>query len=137
MLLENLKKDVLESRKSNVPIRTAFLKTLLAEITRIGFDDGKRETTESEAIIVVQKFAKNANEVIKLAPESINAKQAKEELNILSNYLPKQLSREELKNIIEKFKSDNSPVNVGQIMTYLKQNYHNMYDGKVASELAK
>lgn len=59
------------------------------------------------------------------------------EVKILEQYLPKQLTETELSDIVNHY-VDNAPdCNIGQVMGYLKQQYPGLYDGKVASGLVK
>ena len=59
------------------------------------------------------------------------------EIDILNAYLPQQLSEDKLRTIIDEFRLENPGANVGAIMGYLKANYEGLYDGKMASTLAK
>lgn len=72
--------------------------------------------------------AANALTVVK---DNINVANA--EIDILHSYLPKQLTKEELEAIIKNLNTKN----VGEIMKHLKDNYSGVYDGKLASEIAK
>lgn len=145
-MLKQLEKDALLARKEAIKskelaVKSTFLNTLLAEVKRVGFDDGKRATTDAEMLQVVQKFIKNAKETINIAPNSDNAKQAANEIIWLESYLPKQLTENELLVILtfkkESLKEHNSPINMGVLMTYLKEHYAGQYDAKSVSILVK
>ena len=59
----------------------------------------------------------------------------------MSKYLPQKMSREELENvvrdIVEALKDINSEVQMGKVMSVLKNSYGGTYDGKIASEIVR
>lgn len=137
LMVEKIKLNADLAKRNNDTIKSIFLITLLAEIQRIGFDDGKRKTTDLEALEVVKKFVKNANEIINIAPNTDNAKKAEQEIIWLKEYMPAMLSETELRNVIVSFVENNAGCKMSQIMAHLKSDYANLYDGKLASTLAK
>ncbi len=137
LMVEKIKFDADLAKRNSDAIKSIFLITLLAEVQRIGFDDGKRKTTDSEALEVVKKFVKNANEIINIAPNTDNAKKAEQEIVWLKEYMPVMLSESELRNVIVSFIKNNPECKINQIMAYLKSDHANLYDGKLASTLAK
>jgi uncharacterized protein YqeY len=144
MLIEQIRQDQLQARKD----RAAFapvLTTLLGEAVMIGKSAGNRETTDDEVIAVIQKFIKNARETIatlntgKYQADTWGSNKTKEltlEVDVLSKYLPKQLSSEQLLEIFNaQFASgvEKTPKSKGVLMKFLKDNYANQYDGKEAA----
>ena len=143
-LLEKIKADQLEARKLKQSMKAAALTTLFAEAQAIGKDKG-RDTTDEEVIAVIKKFIANVDLCVNGyldnsieepgSPEFQNrlADFAAEKI-IYQSYLPKQLSAQELEDIIiGQFPEKTS---LGQIMGYLKNNYAGKYDGKLASSVA-
>ena len=59
------------------------------------------------------------------------------EIEILSQYMPKQLTTEEVKNIIAEIVKNNPGANQGLIMKELTPKIKGQFDGKAASELVK
>jgi uncharacterized protein YqeY len=59
------------------------------------------------------------------------------ELAIIEEFLPKQLSRDELTTIIGGIKEKSGSTNLGEIMKILKESHGGSYDGKIASEVAR
>jgi len=129
-----IKKDQILARK-NKSDSAQILTTLLSEVTMIGKNNGNRDTTTEEAIQVINKFKKNLLEVLKTEsnPEKLDA--LKHELEIYESYLPKQMTKDEISNVIKNCKSEGK--NIGQIMKFLKENYNGQYDGRIASQLCK
>jgi uncharacterized protein YqeY len=145
MLIEQIKKDFMEARKEAVKTKdntkSAFLSILVSEIEKIGKDNGNRQTTDEEAMKVVRKFIKNAEETISVGEKSgKDVSTSKQEVAILNSYLPKQMTEDQLKlAIIEIVNSlsDKNPKMMGKVMGELKAKYDGQYDNKLASQLVK
>lgn len=132
MLINKIKEDNLVARKAHDSAKASLLTTLLGEAEMIGKNDGNRQTTDAEVQEVIQKFVKN-NKLTIAALKDIGAEQFHKENEILSEYLPKMLSEEELKVVILSYGTKN----MGEIMKQLKANHAGMYDGQLASKIAK
>jgi len=59
------------------------------------------------------------------------------EKDYINKLLPDQLNRGELIEIIDSFIVNNEVINIGTIMSYLKKNYDNRYNGKIASSIIR
>lgn len=147
-VIENIKKDFMEARKVAIKtkaeldvLKSSLLSTLVSEINMIGKNDGNRETTIEEAMKVIQKFVKNAEETLSIAIKNNKAIEAIEaELTILKSYLPKQLSAEELESEVKAIVAeleDKSAKAMGKVMAELKARFNGQYDGKLASQIVK
>ena len=91
--------------------------------------------TDEKVAATIVKFLKNAKanrELIKTSDAKIER-----EIEILSAYLPQQMTEAELRAAIEGFRRDNPGANVGGVMAFLKANHAGLYDGRLASQLAK
>lgn len=126
-LIEQIKADYLTARKTKDSVKVSLLATLLGEAQMIGKNAGNRETTDSEVIAVVKKFIKNVNELLAVAPGHV---QATAEISVLENYLPKQMSADEIRAAL-----NDVPRQKGTMMQHLKKNFNGQYDGKQASDL--
>jgi uncharacterized protein YqeY len=137
MLLDKLKRDSLQARKDKDQIKASLLSTVLSQVKTLAIDDGHREPNDQDVIQVVKKFLKSIEENIELGKQGKLPKdafeQVQKEKEILLEYLPKQLSDDELKEIIK----NSGAKNVGEAMKYLKEHYPDQYDGKKASQIAK
>jgi hypothetical protein len=117
----------------NDPSPDAERSMIKAEISK------PRETTDEEALDKVTKFAKSLRsniEVFAKAQKLEDAKKAALELEILSAYLPKQMSDEAVQDIImDALASGAAERNIGSVMKFLKANYDGLYDSKKTSGL--
>jgi len=142
MLINQIKSDALEARKARRTDTATLLTTLYSEASMVGKNLENRESTDQEVLQVIEKFVKNANEVKNiLLKNNKDVSGVDNEIKVLSKYLPKKMSREELENvvrdIIEALKDINSEVQMGKVMSVLKNSYGGTYDGKMASEIVK
>lgn len=137
-LLEKIKNDQLELRKAgNAKANVSTLTTLFSEAAIIGFNDGKRESTDEEVIAVIKKFLKGIEDCMKVVSDT-SAYQ--EEKRLLLTYLPKQMTDDELQSAIEGYIADVNATSIkqmGLVMKRLKDGHEGLYDGLVASSFIK
>lgn len=122
-LIEKITADFMTAYKNKEMEKKDFLGVVKTEVT-------KESKSPEDAYVVakIKSMIKNAE-----ATNSLN----EVELDILNDYLPKQLTESELERIVNNFVSENEGINMGTIMGYLKNNYDGQYDGKMASSIAK
>lgn len=140
MLLEKIKLDALEARRARKTDTAILLTTLLSEASMVGKNDGNRVSTDAEVIAVIEKFVKNANEVQRILLDAgKNTANVVSEILILNSYLPQKLTFEELTELIFEIIEETraNGLQMGKIMSVLKNSYSGKYDGKVASALVK
>lgn len=137
MIIEKMKGALLTARRENSKFK-GVLSALVSEVIAVGKTDGNRDTTDEEALVIVTKFVKNLKELIKVMNDNNLATHNEEkELAMYQEYLPTQLTKDELETKIGIFLQTESNPNMGQIMGYLKTNYGGLYDGKMASTLVR
>lgn len=135
MLTEKLRSDALEMRKAKDP-NSDLMRTLLGEIElRTKAQNPARDLTDDEVLGVVRKFIKGAKETLGLVKDEAAIEAAKREIACLEAYLPKQMSEDELKAVIQPLVDEGK--NMGQIMGALKAGHAGLYEGRTASNLAK
>ena len=142
MLINKIKSDALIARKARKTDTATLLTTLYSEASMIGKNAGNRESTDQEVLQVIERFIKNANEIQTiLLKNNKNTCNIVSEIKVLSKYLPQKMSYNELENvvrdIVEALKDINSEVQIGKVMSVLKNSYGGTYDGKIASEIVK
>jgi uncharacterized protein YqeY len=138
MLINKIKEDLLTARKNKSTIKVSLLSTLVGESVMVGKNSGNRETNDSEALGVIRKFLKNAEETLqRLNSIGRDTTDIKEEITVLKQYLPQQLETDDLIKIILTMKQENQLINMGQVMKLLKEQYNGLYDAKNASNIVK
>ena len=139
-LLEKLREDRDNSRRSKNQILTNLLGTVIAECETLA-KAGKtvRALTNDEIISIIQKTRKKMFETIELIsqiPERAEQKtKLLQERELLEVYLPTQLTTEELEKIA--IQQEVLDQNLGQIMSFLKKNYAGRYDPKEANAIIR
>ncbi len=127
--------------KDQAALRT--IRAIKAAILLVKTDGSGKELDEAAEIKMVQKLMKQRQEshdiYVKQGREDL-AKTEEEEIAVLSNYLPKQLSKEELtpilKEIIEKTGAS-SMRDMGKVMGMANQQLAGQADGKTLSIIIK
>lgn len=135
-LLEQLKRDQLDSRIKSETLKTNLLTALLGDALMVGKNDGNRTPTDVEITKVIKKFIKNIDEILQYKHDDNLVK----EKDILNGYLPKQLSDDQLEEVISKIIDQLPPsipekARMGNVMKILKTEHDGTYDGKVASSI--
>jgi uncharacterized protein YqeY len=148
-LVEKIKEDRITALKAGDKARSGFLSFLHAECVRIGKDDAKgpRETTDAEAIQKIKKLidsGKAVRESLVAHPTPGHETQiakADGEISIMESYLPKQLTEDELRVVIDQavatIPAPVSMKNMKIVMAYLEAHYQGQYDRGSASQIAK
>ena len=146
-LKEQLQHDLKEALRAGDERRKRVIRMALAEITNAeiqqGMQSGETELDEGEVIAVLQKQAKQRQEAIdeleQVDRPDLLAEE-REELAILEEYLPEQLSREEIvaeaRRVIEETDAtgmrDMGPV-MGRLMSKLK----GQADGHIVNQVVR
>lgn len=126
---ETIQNDLLEARKNGDQQTASLLRTVLGEFERLP----TKEVSNEDAIKVLQKVEKNLNEVLAHGNEIAKA-EAEFELEVVSNYLPKKLTIQEMTSLYTLF-TDDQIKHIGDWMKHVKQyasNNNLTFDGKDA-----
>ena len=142
MLKEKLMEDLKNSMKTKNEIRKNTVQMVRAAILQIEKDKGI--TVEDDKILeIIAKEVKTKKDALKdfeKAERQDLIDQTNQEIAILQEYLPKQLSREEIKVELEKIIAEigaTSMKEMGAIMKEAKAKMGASADGKTINEVAK
>lgn len=139
-IMEQLK--VAMKSKDEVALRTlrAIKAAILLEKTSEGFDG---EIDENKELIILQKMAKQRKESLAIFSEKGRddlAKNEQDELNILQQFLPKELDDTELAQLIKGGIDQlevKSVKDMGKLMAWAQKEVNGRADGKRISETVK
>ena len=140
-LIQKIKQDQLAARKASKTRLASTLTTLIGEAEMIGFNDGKRETTDLEVVAILKKFHVNAVTNADLFNHRNMQSQATrqgylDEMMVYESYMPKQLTEEEISSYAIQYHTHDNPLaKKGDFMKYFKENFAGLYDGKVVSSV--
>lgn len=125
-----IKRDLDTARRAVDKNMLKILITLYSEIEKIG-KDKQRDTTNAEAIAMVKKFIKGADEMILHARDLQASSDAKYEKRIFEKYIPAQIEEQLVSEYIIAHIAEGH--NLGQIMKWFSENHAGLYDGKHVS----
>lgn len=133
-VIEKLKSESMALRKTRNPI-AASITFALSEIEKVGKNNGNRETTEDEAIKVIQKLIAVIDENLKVTDDDGRKIAFNFEKQILSGVLPQMASEEEVRNLLKEILGDETPKNKGIAMKVIRDQYGAKVDMKRAGEI--
>lgn len=141
-LKQDLMQELKEAMQNKDVLKKETITMLRAAILQIEKDNLK-ELTDSEIQTVVAKEVKKRKEAIpeyeKGSREDI-VETLKKEIEILSKYLPEQLTEEEVRKLVEeavKATEATSMKDMGKVMANLREKTQGKADGKLVSDLVK
>lgn len=142
MLKEKLLEDLKNSMKEKNIVRKNVIQMVRAAILQIEKDKGI-EVDDNKILEIIAKEVKTRNDSLedfeKGGREDL-VKQAKEEIEILSEYLPKQLTREELREKLEVIVKEVGATTIkdmGKVMKVAKEQIGTAADGRSINEVVK
>ena len=142
MLKEKLREDLKESMRNKDVIRKNTIQMVRAAILQIEKDKGI-EVEDNKILEIISKEVKSKKDVLKdfeKAERQDLIDQTNQEISVLQEYLPKQLSREEVKAEVEKIIAEigaTSMKDMGAIMKEAKAKMGASAEGKTINEVAK
>lgn len=141
-LKQDLMKELKEAMQNKDVLKKETITMLRAAILQIE-KDNLEELTDSQIQTVVAKEVKKRKEAIpeyeKGSREDI-VETLKKEIEILSKYLPEQLTEEEIKKLVEEavqLTGATSMKDMGKVMANLREKTQGKADGKLVSDLVK
>jgi uncharacterized protein YqeY len=137
--LDTIKKQQLAARKARQTATATILTTLIGEIESFGKNQ-QREVTELEQVNFVKKFLKGVNDTIALVKDEAKLAELEAEKTIYEQFLPKQLTGDELKAVIDKIILENNITTMremGKVVKLLKDDHEGFFDGAMAAKIIK
>ena len=142
MLKEKLMEDLKDCMKEKKVLRKNVIQMVRAAILQVE-KDKQIELDDNQILEIIAKEAKKRKDSLadyeKSGREDL-INQVKEEIEIISEYLPKQLSREEITEIVKQVISEvgaTSMKDMGAVMRGAKEKCGAQADGKTINEIVK
>jgi uncharacterized protein len=142
-LTQRINEDLKTAMKSGNKLRLETLRMLRAQIIEFekkGLDRPMNEDDEMSILMSASKKRKEAIEIFTKAGRMELVEQETKELEIISEYLPKQLSREDAEKIVENLIQQSgaaSMKDLGKVMPSAMKELKGKIDSKVISEIVK
>lgn len=142
-LLERLNQDMKQAMKNKEKDRLSVIRMIKASLQNESIKLGKSELTEEEELTVLSrelKQRKDSLQEFENAGRSDLVEKAKAEIEVLSEYMPEQLSEEELLEIIKTTIAEvnaASKADMGKVMGAVMPKVKGKADGSVVNKLVK
>lgn len=141
-LKERLQEDLKSSMKNKDTVRKSVVTLVRAAIKQVEVDT-RVELDDDGVMDIISKQLKQRNDSLaefEKAGRDDLVEQTKSEITILKEYLPQQLSEEELEKIVLETISElnaSSMKDMGAVMSALKEKTRGRADGKLTSTLVR
>lgn len=139
-VIERIRRDSMNARKEKSGQKkvSLFLTTLISEIDMVGKNQGNRATTEREALDVIKKFRKSADQTLEsLKKAGRETGDIQKEIEILNEYMPAAIPEAEVEQTVRSYFSELSDATSKEkrssVMKALRDKYGVAFDGKVMS----
>ena len=141
-LLETIKKDMIEASKKGDVDSTNILKLAIASIKNEEIAKGSKLSDE-EILKVLRKEESKIKDSIaeftKMGREDLIARESKQ-LKVISSYLPKLMSREEIEKVVLKVVADTHAEglkSMGAVMSVVMKELQGKADGSTVKEVVQ
>ena len=142
-LKERLQEDWKQALKSGDKFKASTISMAKAAVLQVEKSDGNKLEDDEQVIQIIAKEVKTRRESL-IEFEKGNrqdlVEQIKREIDILLNYLPKQLTEDEIAELVKqgiKEVGANSVKDMGKVMAVLKSKINGRADGKLVSQIIK
>ena len=138
----NIKNDLKNAIKNGDKNIRDVLRMLISDVKNVEIEK-KRELTNEEVLQIIKQNVKRRKDSIEQYMEGDRkdlADKENKELSILQKYVPKQMSEDEIRNIIKGVLKDFREVgssDLGRIIGLTMKNTKGMADGNIVSEIVK
>lgn len=143
-LLDRLIEDMKIAMKSGARVRLSVIRQLRSQIKNAQLAPGKGgELTDDEVLQVISNAAKKAKEAIELYKQGNRqdlVEKESAELAIIQEYLPEQLSEDEIAKIVDSVIAEvnaTSMQDMGRVMGKVMQQVRGKADGKLVQQLVR
>lgn len=139
-VMEQLKQAMRDKNEAALRTLRAIKSAILVEKTSVG---AKETLTEAEEVKIIQKMMKQRKDSIAIFTEQNRhdlAEKEQEEVAVLENFLPQQLSAEELQAAVREIIAQTgaaSAADLGKVMGQASKQLAGRADGKAIADMVK
>jgi uncharacterized protein YqeY len=141
-LIDRIKEDLIKSMKAKDGTRVSVLRLLLASIKNREIEK-KEALTDEEVLAEIASAAKRRKESLEAFREGERqdlVEKEEAELVILEEYLPEQISEEEVRRTVQDVVAEvgaQSPSDLGKVMKELMPRLKGKADGKMVNQIVR
>lgn len=142
MLKERLMEDLKEAMKEKQILRKNVVQMIRAAVLQVE-KDKQIELDDNQVLEIIAKEAKKRKDSLEDYQKSGRQDlidQVNEEIDIISGYLPKQLSKEEITSIVKEVIEETGAITIkdmGKVMKGAKEKIGAAADGKAINEVVR
>lgn len=140
MLKDDIQKAIFTSLKAGQKVELKVLRFILSQIKYEEINK-QRQLSNEETISLIQKEVKKRREAIEMFKKGNREDLVADEeaqLDVIGQYLPKQLSNEELNKIVEEIvASTPDKSNIGKIVGLVMAKVKGRADGQIVADLVR
>lgn len=136
MKQEALRNDMKAALRAKDTLRTQIIRALMAAAKNRAIELRVDEIPEAEMLAVLKREAKQRNEALDFARKAGRDDLVSEHvaaIAVIEEYLPKQMSEEEIRNAVTQIIAELGLAEMGPVMRELGKRHNGRYDGKLAS----
>ena len=141
MLFQEIYNSLIQARKNHQELEKSILALLYSNLKNKAIELRVEELADADTISVIKKLNKQLDEESQsLAPIRATSEKAEAKINelveqkkLIENYLPKQLSEDEIRTIFNSLEDKSIP----SVMKYFKTNYTGLVDMSLVSKIAR
>ena len=134
MIFDQLKKKRVELMKAKDKVTLEMYKMLLSAIKNKVINDGVEETDEVVIAVIQSELKTREKSLQDYAGRDDLIAETQAEIEEYSQYLPKQLTEDEIKEIVAGMEDSS---NLGAVMGYFKANYAGQVNMGLVSKIAR
>lgn len=137
---EELREAMKIAMKEKNKERLLVIRSLLAAFQYEEMARGKEELGRGECLATLQREIKRRQESIEFATQagrSESVKQDQLEIAIIQDFLPKQLSNEEIRDFFLKLVGKDKELKLSDLLKALRAEHDGEFEGKIASEIGR
>lgn len=139
MIKNTLQEKIQSAMKSGDSTRVSTLRLLFSALHNEQIAK-MRELTQDEELVIIRRQLKQREEAVEAyekAGRTDSAAQEKQEAEILREFLPQQMSGEEIERIVDGILADNPGADFGQTMGMVMKEVGGKADGKLVSAVVR
>lgn len=133
MIFDQLKAKRVELMKAKDKVTLEMYKMLLSAIKNKVINDGVEETDEMVLAIIQSEIKVREKMIVEYAGREDLIDATKAEIKEYSQYLPKQLTEEEIKAVFDGLEDKT----LGAVMGYFKENYGGQVNMGIVNKIAR
>lgn len=137
---KKLQDEMKNAMREKDKLRLAVIRGVLSAMQYEEMRQKKDALSDDEIMAVIRAELKKRTEALEYAEKDGRSElieDLKREEAILKEFLPEQMTAEELEGVVKGIKEENATAKMGDIMKVLRERYSGRYDSKMASEIVK